>query len=94
MIGKYWRKDSLVCHSEAGKESPTFTKFLTPRNNVYAEFAFGVSKSTIYRWIKKYESSNNNPASLKNRYVSKKRMKLEKLQKTTERDLSIILCLD
>ena len=23
--------------------------------------AFGVSKSTIYRWIKNYKSSNNNP---------------------------------
>jgi transposase-like protein len=34
--------------------------------------AFGVSKSTIYRWIKNYKDSNNNPASLKNRYVSKK----------------------
>jgi predicted transcriptional regulator YheO len=34
--------------------------------------AFGVSKSTIYRWIKEYKNSNNNPVSLKNRYVSKK----------------------
>ena len=34
--------------------------------------AFGASKSTIYRWIKEYKSSNNNPLSLKNRYVSKK----------------------
>jgi transposase len=46
---------------------------------------FGVSKSTIYRWIKGYESSNNNPVSLKNRYISKKGMKLEKLQKITEK---------
>jgi len=88
LIGKYWRKDSLVCHSEAGEESPTFTKFLTPRNNVYAEFAFGVSKSTIYRWIKKYESSNNNPASLKNRYISKKGIKLEKLQKKQQKNIN------
>jgi transposase len=53
--------------------------------------AFGVSKSTIYRWIKEYKSSNNNPVSLKNRYVSKKRMKLEKLQKITEKHKQLVL---
>jgi transposase len=53
--------------------------------------AFGVSKSTIYRWIKNYKDSNNNPASLKNRYVSKKGMKLEKLQKITEKHKQLVL---
>jgi len=53
--------------------------------------AFGVSKSTIYRWIKKYENNNNNPVSLKNRYVSKKGMKLEKLQKITEKHKQLVL---
>jgi transposase InsO family protein/transposase-like protein len=53
--------------------------------------AFGVSKSTIYRWIKNYKSSNNNPLSLKNRYVSKKGMKLEKLQKITEKHKQLVL---
>jgi len=53
--------------------------------------AFGVSKSTIYRWIKEYKSSNNNPVSLKNRYVSKKGMKLEKLQKITEKHKQLVL---
>jgi transposase-like protein len=47
--------------------------------------AFDVSKSTIYRWIKNYKNSNNNPVSLKNRYVSKKGMKLEKLQKNNRK---------
>ena len=53
--------------------------------------SFGVSKSTIYRWIKEYESSNNNPVSLKNRYVSKKGMKLEKLQKITGKHKQLVL---
>ena len=52
--------------------------------------AFGVSKSTIYRWIKNYKN-NNNPVSLKNRYVSKKGMKLEKLQKITEKHKQLVL---
>jgi transposase-like protein len=53
--------------------------------------AFGVSKSTIYKWIKEYKSSNNNPVSLKNRYVSKKGMKLEELQKITEKYKQLVL---
>jgi len=52
--------------------------------------AFGVSKSTIYRWIKEYEGSNNNPVSFKNRYVSKKGTKLEKLQKITEKHKQLV----
>jgi transposase len=53
--------------------------------------AFSVSKSTIYRWIKEYKSSNNNSLSLKNRYVSKKGMKLEELQKITEKHKQLVL---
>jgi hypothetical protein len=31
LIGKYQRKDSLYCHSEAGKKSHTINKFFTRR---------------------------------------------------------------
>ena len=53
--------------------------------------AFGISKSTIYRWIKKFNTSNNNPLSLKNLYVSKKGIKLDKLQKITEKHKQLVL---
>jgi transposase len=50
--------------------------------------AFGVSKSTIYRWIKEYESSNNNPVSLKNRYVSKKENEVRKITKNNRKNVN------